>query len=235
MLMNARRDSLVFIACATAVLALAVSTSPAWANLVVDPSFEDQPAPFPLPGLAGIVSPVFTPGFWGAEFATVVTAENGVAPMCEVQMLRMENEGGVVTQAFQAVYVGADSLCIDRGLATVTLSAYLNTTELGGVPPVEGAATVFFYSCDTCWGGVVPYITAPINLDNSPGTWELSSTSGPIPPGTRWLLVQMGFTDASLLGRPGYADCVQMEIDTSACGAVPADAATWGRIKRLYR
>jgi len=233
--MNTRRYSAIFIACATLVLAIAASALPAWANLVIDPSFEDQTAPFPLPSLAGVVSPIFTGGFWGAEAATEVTAESAVTPMCDVQMLRMVAEGGVVTQAFQAVYVGEDSLCIDRGLATVTLSAYLNTTELGGAVPVEGGATVFFYSCDTCWGNVVPYLTDPINLDNSPSTWQVSTASGPIPPGTRWLLVQMGFTEASLLGRPGYVDCVDMVIDVSGCGAVPTEAATWGRIKGLYR
>ncbi|MFH1143222.1 MAG: hypothetical protein V1774_01600 [Candidatus Eisenbacteria bacterium] len=233
--MNVRNASFAFVVCATLVYALAAPTQSAWANVVIDPSFETQTAPFLLPGLAGIVGPVFTPGFWGAEFATVVTAESLVTPRCETQMLRMENEGGAVTQAFQAVYVGADSICIDNGLATVTLEAWLNTTELAGVVPVEGGVTVFFYSCDTCWGNVVPFITDPISLDNSPGTWEVSSTAGVIPPGTRWLLVQMGFTDASLLGRPGYVDCVQMEIDTSDCAAVPADVSTWGRVKELYR
>ncbi len=231
--MNTRTNSIM--ACAALVLALAASAVPASANLVIDPSFEDETAPFLLPGLGGVVSPVFTPGFWGAENSTIVTAENNVAPRCQTQMLRMQDEGAVVTQAFQAVYVGADSSCIDSGHARVTLDAWLNTTELAGVPPVEGGVTVLFYNCDTCWGNTVPYISTPISLDNSPSTWELSSVSGAIPPGTRWLLVQLGFTDATLLGRPGYVDCVEMNVDTSGCSPSPAEAATWGQIKELYR
>jgi hypothetical protein len=231
--MNARRNFV--IACAALVLALTASTLPARANVVIDPSFEDITAPFLLPGLGGVVGPPFTPGFWGAENATVVTAENNVAPRCDVQMLRMEDEGGTVTQAFQAVYVGADSICIDSGLAHITLSAWLNTIELAGVTPVVGGVTAFFYNCDTCWGAVVPYIGTPINLDNNPSTWELSLVSGAIPPGTRWVLVQTGFTDALLLGRPGYVDCVEMVVDTSGCSPSPTEPTSWGRIKGLYK
>jgi hypothetical protein len=231
--MNARTNSI--LACAALVLALAASASPAWANLILDPSFEDNTAPFTLPGLAGVVSPVFTPGFWGAENSTVVTAENNVMPRCDVQMLRMEDEGGTVTQAFQAVDVSADSICIDSGLARITLSAWLNTIETAGIPPVEGGVTLFFYDCATCWGATVPYIGTPISLDNNPSTWELSLVSGTIPPGTRWVLVQTGFSDATLLGRPGYVDCVELEVDTSGCSPSPTDPVSWGQIKELYK
>ena len=224
------------VACAALVLALAASVPPAMANDVIDPSFENESAPFLLPGLAGVVSPVFTPGFWGAENATIVTAENNVTPWCDVQMLRMENEGGVVTQAFQAIDVSADSLCIDSQHARVSLSAWLNTTDsAAGLPPVEGGVTLFFYPCATCWGGVVPYIGTPITLDNSPGTWQQSLVTGTIPPGTRWLLVQTGFSDATLQGRPGYVDCVDLSIDTADCNPSPVDGTSWGQIKGLFR
>jgi hypothetical protein len=231
--MNTRKNSVIMGA--ALVLALAVSASSAWANLIIDPSFEDQSAPFVLPYLGGVVSPNFTAGFWGAENATVVTTENGVTPRCEVQMLRMEDEGGVVTQAFQAVDVSADSVCIDSGHARVQLSAWLNTMDSGISTPVQGAVTVFFYSCGTCWGNVVPYISDPINLDINSSTWELSSTSGSIPTGTRWLLIQLGFTNSTLLGRPGYVDCVDLQVDTSGCESSPAEDTTWSQIKALYR
>lgn len=231
--MNTRTNSI--FACAALVLALAAFAMPAWANVIVDPSYEDEAAPFLLPGLAGVVSPVFTPGFWGAENATIVAAESNVTPLCEVQMLRMESEGGVVSQAFQAIDISADSLCIDSDHARVTLSAWLNTTGGAGLPPVEGGVTVFFYSCATCWGNVVPYIGTPITLDNDLATWEQSLVSGSIPPGTRWLLVQTGFTDATIVGRPGYVDCVDLQVDTSGCDPVPVDATSWGHIKGLFR
>jgi hypothetical protein len=231
--MNTRTNPI--IACAALALALVASTLPARANLIIDPSYEDETAPFPLPGLAGVVSPAFTPGFWGAENATIVTAENNVTPRCEVQMLRMESEGGVVSQAFQAVDVSADSVCIDSGNARVSLSAWLNTPDIAGIPPVVGGVTVFFYSCATCWGNVVPYIGTPITLDNNPSTWEQSLVAGSIPAGTRWLLVQTGFTDATLVGRPGYVDCVELLVDTTGCDPVPVDATSWGHIKGLFR
>jgi len=94
---------------------------------------------------------------------------------------------------------------------------------------------VFFYSCATCWGGVVPYVGTPINLDSNPSTWELSLVTAAIPPGTRFLLVQTGFTNSTLLGRPGYVDCVGLLVDTSGCDPVPADATSWGHIKGLFR
>jgi hypothetical protein len=232
-MMNARMKSI--FACAALALALAISASPALANLVIDPSYEDITAPFLLPGLGGVVGPPFTPGFWGAENSTIVTAENNITPMCDVQMLRMEDEGLFVTQAFQAVYVGADSICIDSGLARVTLSAWFNAVGTPGAPPVEGGVMLYFYNCATCWGNFVPFISTPINLDYDPSTWELSLATGAIPAGTRWVLVQTGFTDATLLGHPGYVDCVELDVDTSGCSPSPVDAASWGQIKALYK
>jgi hypothetical protein len=81
----------------------------------------------------------------------------------------------------------------------------------------------------------VPYITTPISLDNNPGTWEPSLVAGSVPPGTRWVLVQLGFSNATLLGRPGYVDCVELELDTTACEPSPAESTSWGQIKGLFR
>ncbi len=127
-------------------------------------------------------------------------------------MLQMMNEGGDVTQAFQAVDISKYAGCIDQGGATISLSALLNTVAHPGWPSVQGDVSVYFYQSQWGWPSNVGQYTNAVNVDGS--NWVQCSLAHPIPPGTRWVIFQIGFTDDTLLGRSGYADCVQMEVLT---------------------
>ena len=200
------------LACLSLVLALAASTQTSQANLLVDPGFELNP----LDTASNVLNFFATyQGVWGVEVATIVTAENGVTPAQGAKMLRMVDDGLIATQGFQVTDVTSYAGLIDSGGGTVNLSALFNVDK--GVPAAVSAVYVQFFSAANYGSQIGSYIGGGLSLDNSPNTWETASVSGAIPVGTRWILSQVAYSDASLMGvdglsHPGYVDAANFTI-----------------------
>jgi hypothetical protein len=193
------------------VICAALIVSSASANLLVDPGFETNP----LTTATNVLNFFVTyQGQWGQELSTIVTAENGITPYQAVQMLRMDYTGSY-TQTFQVTDVTSYAALIDSGNAAVNLTAWFNIDK--AVPAALGALGVSFFTTSSYGSNIPPYLTASLTLDSSPNTWEPISLSIVIPVGTRWLLSQVAYQDASLLGidgayHPGYVDAADLVI-----------------------
>jgi hypothetical protein len=182
-------------------------------NLLVDPGFEANPLTTAV-AVFNTPNPML-PGVWGQENSTIVGAEFTVTPPQGVKMLRMDNTGSY-TQTFQATDVTSYAALIDSGGATVNLSALFNANPKIGAA-LGGIGVAF---CTTSnYSSYTGSISNSLTLDNSPNTWQSISKSGIIPPGTRWLMSQVYFQDASLQGVPpdmsyygGYVDAADLTI-----------------------
>ncbi len=198
--------------CACLVLAIAAFSSSARANLLVDPGFEVNP----LTSYVNVLTDFTTyQGLWGVESATITGVDGGVSPASGAQMLRMTDDGLVATQGFQATDVTSYAGLIDSGAGIVNLSALLNVDS--NVPAAIGGVTVLFFSASNFGSQIGAPIVSNINLDSQPGTWELAALSGGIPVNTRWLLTQVAYSNASLIGNdgaihPGYVDDARLVI-----------------------
>lgn len=185
----------------------------AQANLLSDQSFENGIDP--LPGLGAVVGPPFSPGFWGAEVGGEVMGERGVDPCHLRRMLYMEDDGLTVTQTFQAVDVSAFARLIDSGNGVANLSACYNT-HLTTAPALRSSSGLLFYAGANDWNNPLDTFLTADTLDTNPGTWEVFQQSAPIPKGTRWILVQLGFQSAFLRehgpGARGYVDDAFLEV-----------------------
>ena len=202
----------IIIVCAGFGLILAAFTTPAQANLLIDFGYEANPLTTDANVLGNF--PGFQ-GVWGVEAATITGVDGGVTPPEGVKMLRMVDDGLVATQGFQVTDVTSYSALIDSGAATVGLSALLDVDT--NVPAAVGGVSVLFFNASNFGSQIGTPITGNITLDALPGTWETASISGTIPVGTRWLLSQVAYGNASLIGsdgalHPGYVDAADLRI-----------------------
>ena len=208
--MNTRTNWI--LACAGLALALAASAPSARANLLVDPGFEANP----LDTAANVLGnfPLYQ-GIWGVEAATIVVAENTVTPPQGVKMLRMVDDGqGGTTQGMQVTYVTSYATLIDSGGATVNMSALFDAHP--NLSAALGGVYVSFFTANY-YGSLTGFIGNTLTVDNAASTWQPISVSGAIPAGTRWLLSQVVYSDASLLGAdgvsyPSYVDAAELTI-----------------------
>jgi hypothetical protein len=208
--MNTRTN--LFFACAGLLLAITISTPSAGANLLVDPSFELNP----LNTDAYVINNPnpMNPGVWGVEAATITGVDGGVTPFQGVKMLSMTDDGQTWTQGFQAIDVTSDAALINSGGATVNMSAMFDANQ--NVPAALGGVYVSFFTASN-YPSLTTFIGNTLTLDNLTNTWEPISVSGPIPVGTTWLLAQVAYNDASLLGsdgalHPSYVDAAELTV-----------------------
>lgn len=186
---------------------LSLSSRPAAANLLVDPGFEANPLTTAANVLTNFVG---AQGIWGPEAATITGVDGGVTPAQGVRMLRMVDDGLIATQVFQATDVTSYAALIDAGGATVNLSALFNAGP--NVPAATAAVAIRFFSAAN-WGSANGGpIVGGLSLDASPTTWQTASVTTPVPVLTRWLITELAFSNASLLGNPGYADAADLTI-----------------------
>lgn len=190
---------------------VALTAVSAKASLLVDPGFETNP----LNTDAYVINTPnpMNPGVWGQENSTITGVDGPITPAQGSKMLRMVNTGSY-TQTFQATDVTSYAALIDSGGATVNLSALFNvdkalTAALGGVG-------VSFFTTSN-YSSLTGYLTNTLTLDNSDSTWETITVNSAIPIGTRWLLSQVFYQDATLLGidgvyHPGYVDAADLTI-----------------------
>jgi hypothetical protein len=193
------------------LFAFAACAPYAQANLLVDPGFEVNPL-----NTAGYVinnpNPM-NPSVWGVEAATIIGVDAGITPIQGVLMLRMVDDGQFgTTQCMQATDVTAYAALIDSGNATVNMSGLFNTN----LPTALGGVSVSFFSTSD-YPSFTSYISNALTIDSNPSTWETVSVSGAIPVGTRWLLSQVLYSDASLQTSDGttgvgYVDDTDLEV-----------------------
>jgi hypothetical protein len=194
------------------LLAVAATTPSAWASLLVDPGYEVNP----LTSYVNVLTDFTTyQGDWGAENGTITGFENGVTPPEGVKMLRMDDDGLITTQAFQVTDVNSYAGLIDSGSATVTLSALFDVDA--HVPAALASVYIQFFSAANYGSQIGTGLGGPLSLDNLDTTWEAAAVTTPVPVGTRWLLSQVSYNNASLIGddgiiHPGYVDAADLRI-----------------------
>ena len=203
----------VLTCCVGLVLTFVACTPSMAVNLLVDPGFETNP----LTTLTSVINSPnpMLPGVWGQENSTITGTEFTVVPAQGVKMLRMDNTGSY-TQTGQATDVTSYAALIDSGGATVNMNALFNANPKIGA--ALGALSVTF--CTTSlYSSNTGFISNSLTLDNSANTWQTISVSSVIPVGTRWLLSQVFYQDATLQGVPpdtsyygGYVDAADMTV-----------------------
>jgi hypothetical protein len=181
------------------------------ANVLVNPGFETNS----LTSATNVLTnfPGFQ-GVWGPEAGTIVTAENGVTPIQGVQMLRMVDTGSY-TQTFQITDVTASAGLIDSGGAVINAYAQFNVDK--ALSAALGVISVSFFTTSTYGSLIGSSPIASLTLDTSPVSWQPISLSSAIPVGTRWILTQVAYQDATLFGidgqyHPGYVDAADTTI-----------------------
>ena len=185
-------------------------TVSAKANLLVDPGFEANPLTTAnnvltnFPGFQGV---------WGQENSTITGIDGGVTPAQPVKMLRMDNTGSY-TQTFQVTDVTSYAATIDAGSSTINLNALFNVDK--NLAAAIGGVGVSFFTANN-YGSLTTFIINSMTLDNSNNTWQPIAVSGAIPVGTRWMLTQVFYNDATLLGIDGnygggYVDAADLTI-----------------------
>jgi len=193
------------------LVALAVSAS-AQANLLVDPGFENNA----LTNYVNVLTDFPTyQGIWGDETSLITGAENGVTPPEGVDMLRMNDDGNVTTQAFQITDISYYAGAIDAGTATLALDALFNVDA--HVPAAQGGVYIQFFSANNYGSQIGTGLAGALSLDNLDTTWETASIFTNVPIGTRWVLSQVYYGDASLIGNdgvihPGYVDAASLRV-----------------------
>ncbi len=200
------------VVCAALLVAAVTAVQPAQAYPLVDPGFELNP----LTSYVNVLTNFTTyQGVWGAENGTIVTTENGVTPPEGVKMLRMDDDGLVATQGFQVLDASAFAGPIDSGLATFSFSARFNVDQF--VPAAVSSVHVQFFSAANYGSQIGVGTNNSLSLDGLATTWETASVGGAVPVNTRWMLVQVAYSNASLLGtdgaiHPGYVDAAQFRV-----------------------
>jgi len=188
------------------------------ANVLVNPGFEINSLTTATNVLTNF--PGFQ-GIWGPEAGTIVTAENGVTPIQGVRMLRMVDTGSY-TQTFQITDVTASAGLIDSGGAVINSSALFNVDK--ALSAALGVISVSFFTTSTYGSLIGSSPIASLTLDTSDTTWQPISLSSAVPVGTRWILTQVAYQDATLFGidgqyHPGYVDAADTTI-----GQIPEPA-----------
>lgn len=199
------------LALATLLSSLATANALTTPNLLTDPGF-NTPLTNPLISYINVLGPPFTLNTWGDENSTVVGPEFGVTPLEGNAMLRMDDDGLVVTQIFQHVNVAGFATDIDAGNASATLSA--NFTTGGGVVGSVGALYIRYFTAANTFLGTSAFVTPP--LDPNPVTWQTFSVPfSSVPVGTRILEAQLAYVNSTLPpNMGGYVDLADLRLRT---------------------
>jgi hypothetical protein len=197
---------------AISLISMALITVSASANLLIDSGFETNPLTTYTNVLGNFPGYV---GQWGDEVSSIVTAENGITPFQGVRMLRMDDDGISWTQTFQSTDVSAFAATIDAGGVGINAIGQFNAHP--NLSAALSNITVSFFSAANFGSQIGSPITSNLTLDTSPNTWEANLAVGFVPVGTRWLVTQVAYQNASLLGSdgvyyPGYVDATEVWV-----------------------
>jgi len=201
----------LFVVFAGMLLAVVFCTPTAQAFLLVDPGFESNPLDTALNVLNNF--PTYQ-GVWGVEMATITGVDGGVTPAQGVKMLNMADDGGGTTQGMQVTDLTTYAGLIDSGSAIINLSALFNANQ--NLPAAIGGVSMTFFTTSTYASNIPPYPIVNLTLDNNTSTWEPISLTSPVPVGTRWVLSQVFYSDASLHANgaiyPAYVDAAELRL-----------------------
>ena len=180
-------------------------------NLLTDPGF-NTPLTNPLTNYLNVLGPPYLLNVWGDENSSVVGPEFGATPLEGNGMLRMDDDGLVVTQIFQHVNVATYATDIDAGNADAMLSA--NFTTGGGVVGSVAALYIRYFTAANAFLGTSAFVTPA--LDPNPVTWQSFSVPwSSIPVGTRILEAQLAYVNSTLpQGMAGYVDLADLRLRT---------------------
>lgn len=181
------------------------SSALAQPNYLTDPSFESGTL-----GNFGTTLSAFTPGVWATERASVLGAVGAISPAKGASMLCMTNAGLAATQGVQVIDLSSLSQMIDEGCANIQFSALFNSAAAAAQ-----ASITLHYATTPVWAGRT---SGPLNtfvLDANPSTWETLAVSDVIPPQTRWLVVEVMYSNASIGLNAGYVDEASLNISTN--------------------
>ncbi len=143
-------------------------------------------------------------GLWGAEAGSIVGGPtDNVSPLRGSQMLRLVNDGLSATQAVQVVDVRTISSLIDLGGMKANFGGYFNASD--GVAAANSYAMVRFYGSGG-FSNPIGITQTSKTLDALPGRWEWNATSKTVPVGTRWMVLEVGFTNSTIGGLAGCVD-----------------------------
>lgn len=181
------------------------SSALAQPNYLADPSFESGTL-----GIFGITLATYTPGVWATERASVLGPVGAISPAKGASMLSMTNAGGVATQGVQVVDLSSLAQMIDEGCANLQFSAQFNSDA-----PAARATIALHYSTTPVWASRTSGPTSAVVLDANPSTWETLAVNDVIPPQTRWLVVEVMYSNASIGLDAGYVDEATLNISTN--------------------
>ncbi|MCA9278144.1 MAG: hypothetical protein H6815_05055 [Phycisphaeraceae bacterium] len=186
-------------------MVVAALASGAQAQLV-DPGFESNAL-----GVYTTVLNNFTTqqGIWAPESGARVGTTGAVTPASGNFMLQMNQNGGVVTQAWQVTDMAPYAAAISAGTATFNLDALFNSE---GQPSPQGYIRLNFYSGPSLSNYTSSISSGTFTLDNTPTTWENFSATGTIPIGTTWVTTEFGFVNSTMGGFPGFVDNARLQI-----------------------
>ncbi|MCH7904525.1 MAG: PEP-CTERM sorting domain-containing protein [Armatimonadetes bacterium] len=162
-------------------------------NLLVYGGFEtDNVVP-----LAGIVNPL-QPGLWGVERAVRDTGPTGgVIPYKGNWMLKMDDPGGVVTQAFQFVDIS------NRGtLNELEVEAWYNSDA----DAARVNLIVSYYRTNLDWFNEISVDSRAMVLDNDTSTWQGLYYRSDIPGAANWVGFQVSFVNTTIGADSGFVD-----------------------------
>jgi len=158
------------------------------------------------------------PGFqgtWGAEDGTIVTGlTNGVAPFTGSKMLRMTNDGLTASQTVQVIDISSLAVLVDAGGLEAEFSAHFNAAT--GVAAASSQATIRYYSSNGL-GGATTLASDSLILDADTSTWQPNGVTAAIPAGTRWMVVELAYGNASIGALAGFVDDAQLCIRKLPC------------------
>ena len=180
---------------------------------MTDPGFESNA----LTSIVNVLGPPYALNVWGDEASTITGAVGGVNPASGTKMLSMTTDFNTVTQTLQEVDVSTYSAAINANAATADCSALFNVGQ--NLSAAFGG--VYLQFLDSSHNFLPPTTTNSLmTFDNNPSTWQLAGVSGiPIPINTKYLLMQVVYSDASLVDssgadQAGYVDDAKMTLTT---------------------
>lgn len=200
------------------LLAAAGAPTALGVNLLTDPGFEVNAVTTAANSLNNF--PGFQ-GVWGQENSTIVGVVGAVSPFAGQKQLQMDFTGGVTTQAFQTIDVTSYAALIDANNASLNASAYFNAD----LPAAFGGVYISYFTGNTYGTNFGPLDVSGFTLDGSAATWQQASLTVPVPAGTRWILFQVAYAEATLFNSAGTVGSGYVDNAFAEIRGVPAPSA----------
>lgn len=192
------------------------ATLPARANLLTDPSFEDNS----IGTIIGGGAPFFFTRTWEIDLGKIVGTENGIVPLDGDQMLLFDTPPpSLSTDIYQLVNVSGSAAAIAAQTATLELSAFFNATMAHGFHltllsfEADGVEEpIFINAFDGILQSALSFSDADVE------TWEEFTLRWVIPQDTHFIAAglnsQVGGGDAFGLSDFSYADKISLTLSS---------------------